>query len=88
MIEKIGVTFRVLYCHLFINGKVVVEMKNVQTLTEHHAGQLREYMRLLFTSSGLLLNFPRPYPQARVPQAMYHKSSAQHHVEPVFPTSS
>ncbi len=85
MIEKIGANFKVYKCDLLINGQVVVEVKNVQTLTDHHVNQLKRYMRLLPTNHGVLLNFPT---QATAPQVNYYKSYTQQHMEQVTSTFS
>ena len=59
-------------CDLFINGKVVVKVKNIQGLSPPNKDQLRSYMHGLTISHGVLLNFPKPN-QAQAPQAEHHQ---------------
>lgn len=72
-------------CDLFINRKVVVEIKNAKELTADNAGQLMGYMQQRSVSHGLLLNFPKPG-HGHIPQAMYHKDWTRQIVEQLLPT--
>ena len=42
---------------LLVGGSVVVELKAVRELTEEHEGQLFNYLRLLRSPVGYLINF-------------------------------
>jgi len=42
---------------LFINGKVIIELKSVEKITEAHKKQLLTYLKLTNTKLGFLLNF-------------------------------
>lgn len=42
---------------LFVNGKLVVELKSVETIAPVHSKQLLTYLRLLNLPLGLLVNF-------------------------------
>jgi len=42
---------------LFINGKVIIELKSVEKITEAHKKQLLTYLKLSNTKLGFLLNF-------------------------------
>ena len=48
-------------------GKIIVEIKAVETLTKEHRGQLMNYLRLTGSKLGLLVNFAA-YPKAAVEQ--------------------
>ena len=48
-------------------GKIIVEIKAVETLTREHRGQLMNYLRLTGSRLGLLVNFGA-YPKAAVEQ--------------------
>ena len=51
------------YCY----GKIIVEIKAVETLTKEHRAQLMNYLRLTSSKLGLLVNFGA-YPKAVVEQ--------------------
>ena len=51
------------YCY----GKIIVEIKAVETLTKEHRAQLMNYLRLTGSKLGLLVNFGA-YPKAVVEQ--------------------
>ena len=42
---------------MIVNGKVVLELKSVETLTSTHRKQIQTYLRLTGLKLGLLLNF-------------------------------
>ena len=42
---------------LFVGGKVIIELKSVEKLTEAHKKQLLTYLRLTNTKLGFILNF-------------------------------
>jgi len=42
---------------LFVEGKVIIELKSVEKLTESHKKQLLTYLRLTGTKLGFILNF-------------------------------
>ena len=42
---------------IFVNGKIVVELKSVECLTEVHSAQVLTYLKLSGSGLGLLLNF-------------------------------
>jgi GxxExxY protein len=42
---------------MIVNGKVVLELKSVETLTSSHRKQIQTYLRLTGFKLGLLLNF-------------------------------
>ena len=42
---------------LFVEGKVIIELKSVDKLTEAHKKQLLAYLRLTNTELGFILNF-------------------------------
>ena len=42
---------------LFVEGKVIIELKSVENLTEAHKKQLLTYLRLTNTKLGFILNF-------------------------------
>ena len=46
-----------LRCDLFVENKIVVELKSVQTLIPVHEAQIMTYMKLLRVPKGILLNF-------------------------------
>jgi len=48
------------YMDLLIDGRVVVEVKNVQTLTDEHYQQLRRYVDDSGKLVGVLINFGCP----------------------------
>ena len=48
-------------------GKIIVEIKAVETLTKEHRGPLMNYLRLTGSKLGLLVNFAA-YPKAAVEQ--------------------
>ena len=52
--EYFGEGFRV---DLFVDGKVIIELKSVDKLTEVHKKQLLTYLRLTNTKLGFILNF-------------------------------
>lgn len=45
---------------MMVDGRVIVEIKSVETLAPVHAKQLLTYLRLTKLSLGLLLNFGAP----------------------------
>jgi len=45
---------------VLVHGRVLVEIKSVETLTAVHTAQLLTYMRLLGIRVGLLVNFNVP----------------------------
>ena len=51
------------YCY----GKIIVEIKAVESLTKEHRAQLMNYLRLTGSKLGLLVNFCA-YPKAVVEQ--------------------
>ena len=51
------------YCY----GKIIVEIKAVESLTKEHRSQLMNYLRLTSSKLGLLVNFGA-YPKAVVEQ--------------------
>jgi GxxExxY protein len=49
------------YADIFIDGKVIAEIKAAKSLTEDHAAQLLNYLKATDIEVGLLLNFgPKP----------------------------
>lgn len=50
------------YMDLLIDGRVVVEVKNVQTLSDEHLRQLRRYVDDSGKLVGVLINFGGPDP--------------------------
>ena len=48
------------YADLVADGKVVVEAKSVDELTDVHRAQLLNYLRISHLRVGLLMNFARP----------------------------
>ena len=42
---------------LFINGKVIIELKSIEKITDVHKKQLLTYLKLSDTKLGFLLNF-------------------------------
>jgi GxxExxY protein len=42
---------------LFINGKVIIELKSIEKITSAHEKQLLTYLRLTNTKLGYILNF-------------------------------
>ena len=42
---------------LFVEGKVIIEMKSVEKITDTHKKQLLTYMKLTNTNLGYILNF-------------------------------
>jgi len=42
---------------LFIEGKVIIELKSVEKITESHKKQLLTYLKLTNTKLGYILNF-------------------------------
>jgi GxxExxY protein len=42
---------------LFINGKVIIELKSVENITDTHKKQLLTYLKLSNTKLGFILNF-------------------------------
>ena len=42
---------------LFVDGKVIIELKSVEKITEIHKKQLLTYLKLTNTKLGYLLNF-------------------------------
>jgi len=42
---------------LFINGKVIIELKSVEKITDAHKKQLLTYLKLTNTKLGYILNF-------------------------------
>lgn len=56
-----GIAFeKVYFLDLFVENKVVVEVKSVEQIGGVHAAQLRTYMRLTGACVGLLINFHAP----------------------------
>ena len=51
---KMDVGYRI---DLLVGGKVIVEVKNVESLTEIHQAQLLTYLKLSNKKLGLLINF-------------------------------
>jgi GxxExxY protein len=45
------------YADLWVDGRVVIELKAIQTLTQRHEVQLVNYLTATGIDSGLLLNF-------------------------------
>ncbi|MFN2510419.1 MAG: GxxExxY protein [Pyrinomonadaceae bacterium] len=45
------------YADLWVNGRVVIELKAIQTLTQRHEVQLVNYLTATGIDNGLLLNF-------------------------------
>jgi len=52
--EKFEEGFRV---DLFVEGKVIIEMKSIEKITDAHKKQLLTYLRLTNTKLGYILNF-------------------------------
>ena len=52
--EQFDEGFRV---DLFIEGKVIIELKSVEKITDFHKKQLLTYLRLTGTKLGYILNF-------------------------------
>ena len=52
--ENFDVGFRV---DLFIEGKVIIELKSVEKITDAHKKQLLTYLKLSDTKLGYILNF-------------------------------
>jgi len=42
---------------LFIEGKVIIELKSVEKITDNHKKQLLTYLKLTNTKLGFLINF-------------------------------
>lgn len=42
---------------LLVENKLIIELKSVETLNSVHFKQVRTYMRLLYKSAGILINF-------------------------------
>lgn len=42
---------------LFVNGKVIIELKSVENITAAHKKQLLTYLKLTNTKLGFILNF-------------------------------
>jgi len=42
---------------LFVDGKVIIELKSVETITDAHKKQLLTYLKLSNTKLGFILNF-------------------------------
>jgi GxxExxY protein len=51
---KLGLGFR---ADIVVNGKVIVEVKSVETVMDVHYKQLLTYLKLTDTRLGLLVNF-------------------------------
>ena len=63
--KPISVTFRgqqvgQFYADLFVEGKVIVELKAVSTLAPEHSAQTINYLKATGIEVGLLINFGRP----------------------------
>jgi len=52
--EHFGEGFRV---DLFINGKVIIELKSIEKITDAHKKQLLTYLKLTNTKLGFIFNF-------------------------------
>jgi len=52
--EYFGEGFRI---DLFVNGKVIIELKSIEKVTSAHKKQLLTYLKLTNTKVGYLLNF-------------------------------
>lgn len=48
------------YADLFVEGKVIVELKAVKALAPEHVAQLIDYLKATGIEVGLLINFGRP----------------------------
>ena len=48
------------YADLFINGKVIVELKAISVLMPEHSAQTINYLKATRIEVGLLINFGRP----------------------------
>lgn len=48
------------YADLFVDGKVIVELKAVSALTPEHSAQTINYLKATGIEVGLLINFGRP----------------------------
>jgi GxxExxY protein len=48
------------YADLFINGKVIVELKAISVLMPEHSAQTINYLKATGIEVGLLVNFGRP----------------------------
>ena len=48
------------YADLFVDGKVIVELKAVAALTPQHQAQLINYLKATGIQIGLLINFGNP----------------------------
>jgi GxxExxY protein len=48
------------YADLFINGKVIVELKAISVLMPEHSAQTINYLKATGIEVGLLINFGRP----------------------------
>ena len=44
-------------CDLFVEGKVIIELKSVEKITPAHKKQLLTYLKLTNTKLGFILNF-------------------------------
>jgi len=42
---------------LFVEGKVIIELKSIEKITPAHKKQLLTYLKLTDTKLGLILNF-------------------------------
>lgn len=51
----------------FCYGKIIVEIKAVESLSKEHRAQLMNYLRLTHSKLGLLVNFAA-YPKVEVEQ--------------------
>lgn len=55
------------YADLVVEGKVIIELKAVETIITQHEMQLVNYLRATYIEVGLLLNFgPQPQYKRRV----------------------
>jgi GxxExxY protein len=48
------------YADLFVDGKVIVELKAVSALAPEHSAQIINYLKATGIEVGLLINFGRP----------------------------
>jgi len=44
-------------CDLFVEGKIIIELKSVENITPAHKKQLLTYLKLTNTKLGFILNF-------------------------------
>lgn len=64
-VEYKGESIGLYYADLFVDGKIIVEVKTVETLSVVHESQLLHYLKATGVQLGLLLNFATDRVQIR-----------------------